>query len=203
VTSDTITEPVDGQPTEFGARVKFHEVFQKEVALINQRRARVQAGKIELQIEALEEVTGEPVLAHTESAKVVGLALSGGGIRSAAFCLGVLQALDVTRVLDRVDYLSTVSGGGYVGCSLTVALESIGRTGNAPEFPFSSRLMEDETAIPATYPRLLELSLSAWRERPALQCFYLRAWPGRQCRANRAVYSRRGGTHSACSPGSG
>ncbi|MGH8019386.1 MAG: patatin-like phospholipase family protein, partial [Opitutaceae bacterium] len=45
----------------------------------------------------------------------VGLALSGGGIRSATFALGVLQAMARRRLLGRVDYLSTVSGGGYIG----------------------------------------------------------------------------------------
>ena len=44
-----------------------------------------------------------------------GLALSGGGIRSATFCLGVLQALSDRGVLSRFDYLSTVSGGSYIG----------------------------------------------------------------------------------------
>jgi hypothetical protein len=44
-----------------------------------------------------------------------GLALSGGGIRSATFNLGVLQALAQQRLLARFDYLSTVSGGGYIG----------------------------------------------------------------------------------------
>jgi hypothetical protein len=44
-----------------------------------------------------------------------GLALSGGGIRSATFGLGVLQALSHMDLLRRVDYLSTVSGGGYIG----------------------------------------------------------------------------------------
>ncbi|MFL6621766.1 MAG: patatin-like phospholipase family protein [Sulfurifustis sp.] len=64
-----------------------------------------------------------------------GLALSGGGIRSATFALGVLQALakapspdaasgskrSQKALLERFDYLSTVSGGGYIGsffCSL-------------------------------------------------------------------------------------
>jgi hypothetical protein len=46
---------------------------------------------------------------------LVGLALSGGGIRSATFCLGVLQALRDLRLLERLDYLSTVSGGGFIG----------------------------------------------------------------------------------------
>jgi Patatin-like phospholipase len=47
------------------------------------------------------------------------LCLSGGGIRSAAFALGVIQGLARCGVLDRFDYLSTVSGGGYVGSWLS------------------------------------------------------------------------------------
>ncbi len=43
------------------------------------------------------------------------LCLSGGGIRSAAFALGVLQALSGKRILGGFHYLSTVSGGGYIG----------------------------------------------------------------------------------------
>jgi hypothetical protein len=45
----------------------------------------------------------------------VGLALSGGGIRSATFCLGFLQELHRLKILRIFDYLSTVSGGGYLG----------------------------------------------------------------------------------------
>ena len=48
----------------------------------------------------------------------IGLALSGGGIRSATFCLGVLQGLAGCGLLRKVDLLSTVSGGGYVGSFL-------------------------------------------------------------------------------------
>ena len=46
---------------------------------------------------------------------LVGLALSGGGVRSASFGLGVVQALDERGLFRDVDYLSTVSGGGYLG----------------------------------------------------------------------------------------
>jgi len=45
---------------------------------------------------------------------LVGLAFSGGGIRSATFNLGVLEALEAAGLLREVDYLSSVSGGGYV-----------------------------------------------------------------------------------------
>jgi hypothetical protein len=45
----------------------------------------------------------------------VAVAFSGGGIRSATFNLGVLQGLQEFDLLRQVDYLSTVSGGGYTG----------------------------------------------------------------------------------------
>lgn len=47
-----------------------------------------------------------------------GLALSGGGIRSATFGLGVLQALARNGLLRCFHYQSTVSGGGYIGAFL-------------------------------------------------------------------------------------
>src|SRR5688572_556275 len=50
---------------------------------------------------------------------LVGLAISGGGIRSATFALGVLETLRRCNMLRRIDYLSTVSGGGYIGAWLS------------------------------------------------------------------------------------
>lgn len=65
------------------------------------------------------------------------LAFSGGGIRSATYCLGVLQGLTLAEAPDQpaagvgpeaavrrslmrqFDYLSTVSGGGYIGSFFT------------------------------------------------------------------------------------
>ena len=47
------------------------------------------------------------------------LCLSGGGIRSASFGLGVLQGLARKGLLSRFHYLSTVSGGGYIGTWLS------------------------------------------------------------------------------------
>ncbi|MFJ4348694.1 patatin-like phospholipase family protein [Pseudomonas sp. NPDC089401] len=58
-------------------------------------------------------------LQGTRKRTVVGLALSGGGIRSATFSLGVLQALAEKKRLASFDYLSTVSGGGYIGSWLS------------------------------------------------------------------------------------
>ena len=67
----------------------------------------------------------------------VGLALSGGGIRSATYCLGVLQALAFKRALPQVDYLSTVSGGGYIGASLSYLLH---QSASGPGSDDSTRL---------------------------------------------------------------
>lgn len=60
--------------------------------------------------------------ACADRAQLVGLALSGGGIRSATFCLGVIQALARLRLLRAFDYLSTVSGGGYIGAWLSTLI---------------------------------------------------------------------------------
>ena len=47
------------------------------------------------------------------------LCLSGGGIRSATFALGVIQRLAELRILPNFHFLSTVSGGGYIGSWLS------------------------------------------------------------------------------------
>ncbi|NIM51697.1 MAG: hypothetical protein GTO22_21030 [Gemmatimonadales bacterium] len=73
-----------------------------------------------------------------------GLAISGGGIRSASFGMGVLQGLVRGGLLEKVDYLSTVSGGGYIGSSLTWFLKK-GLPDGTPagtdesNFPFGAR----------------------------------------------------------------
>jgi hypothetical protein len=56
------------------------------------------------------------------------LCLSGGGIRSASFSLGVLQGLAAHDKLSRFDYISTVSGGGYIGSWLSSWMSRVGRT---------------------------------------------------------------------------
>jgi hypothetical protein len=72
---------------------------------------------------------------RTEGPYAIGLALSGGGIRSATVSLGILQKLAGTGLLKHVDYLSTVSGGGYIGSALTWWLRG----------PFRTRKVNDET----------------------------------------------------------
>jgi Patatin-like phospholipase len=44
----------------------------------------------------------------------IGLAFSGGGVRSASFHLGILQSFAEQKLLPYFDYLSAVSGGGFI-----------------------------------------------------------------------------------------
>lgn len=60
-------------------------------------------------------LTNQPTIAND----LVGLACSGGGIRSASFSLGVIQFLISKGLFKKVDYLSTVSGGGYTGSCIS------------------------------------------------------------------------------------
>src|SRR4051812_41618270 len=77
----------------------FHSVYAEECEAVRARRQ--QTGQ-----------AGNPAVPLTD---LRGLALSGGGIRSATFCLGVLQQLAAEGRLAGFDYLSTVSGGGFIG----------------------------------------------------------------------------------------
>src|SRR5215831_13983311 len=77
------------------------DVCQAEIQAIRDRRAKLFPDQVKL------DGSGRPA--------PLGLAFSGGGIRSATFNLGVLQGLAERGLLAHIDYLSTVSGGGYIG----------------------------------------------------------------------------------------
>src|SRR5712691_8048041 len=110
---------------------------------------------------------GQPVTITQRS--MIGLALSGGGIRSATTNLGILQALSRMEVLPLVDYLCTVSGGGYIGTCLSSLLSWNGQaptqvkdqcarftfaSGQEPvfttewgRFPFRAEILENKSRV--------------------------------------------------------
>lgn len=57
---------------------------------------------------------GVDVYDHAATLNLTGICFSGGGIRSATFNLGILQGLAALDRLNSFDYLSSVSGGGYI-----------------------------------------------------------------------------------------
>ena len=61
----------------------------------------------------------EEVFDKLHKEDLTALCFSGGGIRSATFGLGIVQALAKHGLLSKFDYLSTVSGGGYMGSWLS------------------------------------------------------------------------------------
>src|SRR6267154_3518229 len=77
---------------------------------------------------------------NEKSIRKLGLALSGGGYRAAAFHLGTLRTLDKMNILKRVDVLSTVSGGSIVGADY--ALSSATDTYLTFEKKFISKLKQ-------------------------------------------------------------
>lgn len=124
------------RPADLRDEVSLEQIFQSEIKAINTRRAKL--GRDELP-EDIGQGDDRDVV------DAVGLALSGGGIRSAAFSLGVLQALNQHDVFRSIDYLSTVSGGGYVGASLTATM-----TVTQGDFVFGRNASADEAAPPAS-----------------------------------------------------
>ena len=89
----------------------FAQVLNHELQAIDASRSRDhEPGRPETSAPADDDVYG-----RAAAMGLTGLAFSGGGIRSATFNLGIIQALSALRKLGRFDYLSTVSGGGYIG----------------------------------------------------------------------------------------
>jgi predicted acylesterase/phospholipase RssA len=85
---------------------KLFDVLKEENQLLTERRRRL---------------FGEEAAAKFDKTKF-GIALSGGGIRSATINLGFLKTLNKFNILEKADYISTVSGGGYTGSYIQATL---------------------------------------------------------------------------------
>ena len=77
------------------------------------------------------------IISENHKKNLAAICLSGGGIRSATFGLGVLQGLAHNKLLDKFAYVSTVSGGGYIGSWLSAWIhrEEKGLPGVAEQLP--------------------------------------------------------------------
>jgi hypothetical protein len=122
----------DELPTEpnKGRTLTFDDVYRDELLQLNARRRAVGRDSVKELVGGVTRPASER-LADGALPLTTGLALSGGGIRAAAFSLGVLQALEVGGKFDNLDYISSVSGGGYIASSLAANLY-LGQG----EFPF-------------------------------------------------------------------
>jgi hypothetical protein len=102
-------------PAGIGRQIKIKSGFRGALSVDE-----INALEKEAVLERRRQLTGADP--GTELQDVSGLAFSGGGIRSATFCLGIAQVLQRRGLLPRFDYLSTVSGGGYFGSFLSCYL---------------------------------------------------------------------------------
>ena len=114
---------VDEEPCDSCWPARFEQVLEQELAYFAERRrlkrkperAARDDNAGEYPEDECDNAYAAGIVAEANKARLTGLAFSGGGIRSATFNLGVLQALARLKLLDQFDYLSTVSGGGYIG----------------------------------------------------------------------------------------
>lgn len=117
-------------PKKFATAAELNEA---EWRFIHQRR----------EVFGWETPPADPTVPPAPVLDATGLCLSGGGIRSATFCLGIVQVLARQGMLPHIDYLSTVSGGGYLGSFLTAFLGT--REDPSSKAPFNKQ--EIETAF--------------------------------------------------------
>lgn len=83
-----------------------YEAYPKELSSVEEEFLRVsREGRKKSTVSGIRECTG--------------VGLSGGGVRSATFCLGIFQGLATLKMLGNVDFISSVSGGGYFGSFYT------------------------------------------------------------------------------------
>jgi len=66
-------------------------------------------------VERIQDIRLAAIYKRIHQVRPAALCFSGGGIRSGTFALGVLQGLARHNLLEKFHYLSTVSGGGYIG----------------------------------------------------------------------------------------
>ncbi len=100
----------------------FKSIFSEELKVVFRRRCRLKTKLVNRY--SKKEVSNEKDIKNSveNDTNLIGLSLSGGGIRSALLNLGVLQELSRLGLLKVIDFLSTISGGGYIGGCLSSLL---------------------------------------------------------------------------------
>lgn len=109
--------------------------------------------------------------AHSADLQPSALCLSGGGIRSAAIALGMIQALVDRKLLSKFNYLSTVSGGGYIGSWLSAWLHYNDNTDGVISRLGSRRNNPDAETAPLLHLRRYSSYLT-----PAVGAFSADTW---------------------------
>src|SRR6188472_3378502 len=134
------------QTSSANPSVPLHEVLEAEFVLLHGKLPPDYPNSTEPKTQ-LKAIWGA---VHALPEKRAALCISGGGIRSATFGLGVLQGLARCGLLDKFHYQSTVSGGGYIGSWLSAWIKNHpeGIDGVVAELAESARTNESLTNTP-------------------------------------------------------
>lgn len=135
--------PTVARQTDLGEPIPFDRLLF-DAAVSEEERIRIRDAE---RCEVLNRRTAMSQSAAGELNNLAGLAISGGGLRSATFALGVVQGLAEKNMLGQFDYLSTVSGGGYLGSFLSSYL-------NSPEDPQAESSATPGPRDPAVGPNV-------------------------------------------------
>lgn len=140
--------------TNAGTPFQFKDVFKDEMAELQKRWQQVYGE------DAPPRTLADPEQPTPDNG-LVGLAFSGGGIRSATLNLGIAQALNEYGIFRHADYMSTVSGGGYLGSSLSTLM----RQRPLGDGQYATVSSQNEGDTPGVAPGTLK-DRFAWRVRP-------------------------------------
>ncbi|MBC8356484.1 MAG: hypothetical protein H8E66_31270 [Planctomycetes bacterium] len=153
-----------GRPVEFGTRIAFDRLLGLKDPMAGASAADEMVNAERQEIENRRTAVDLEI----GSDDLVGMSISGGGIRSATFALGVVQGLVTRGILRHVDVLSTVSGGGYLGSFLSSMLNTDSNEcgPQRDRAPFKPDIAGDSSAIrflrnhsryilPSSFPRWL------------------------------------------------
>jgi|GEM_PF-3477343 len=125
-------------PTNSDQPIWFEDVLKQELEELKQRRevAGIPEGSSSSNSEN-EKAPKEGAEPSDKNAvdknSLVGLTLSGGGLRAATFSLGIIQSMRANGLLRYFDYITSVSGGGYAAGYLATQTTRAARLSNANE----------------------------------------------------------------------
>jgi hypothetical protein len=108
------------QTSSSDSSLPLHEVLEAEFVAVHGELPSDYPSSSELETR----LKGLWTAVHELKEKRAALCISGGGIRSATFGLGILQGLARCGLLEKFHYLSTVSGGGYIGSWLSAWIKN-------------------------------------------------------------------------------
>src|SRR5262249_53150602 len=108
------------EPSSGDSSLSLHEVLEAEFVALHGELPQ----NYPKSAEAETRLKGLWAAVHGLKEKPAALCISGGGIRSATFGLGILQGLARCGLLEKFHYLSTVSGGGYIGSWLSAWIKN-------------------------------------------------------------------------------